>query len=61
MNTINISVQDISSVPEISQKVYKQGDTEYIIYNYNKNTEIKTSEPSCSGYQEARGGTAHLH
>jgi len=52
MNTINISVQDISSVPEISQKVYKQGDTEYIIYNYNKNTEIKTSEPSCSGYQE---------
>jgi hypothetical protein len=32
--------------------VYNQGDAEYIIYNYNKNTERKTSDLSCSGYQE---------
>jgi len=48
MNTIHISIKDKSNVPEIIQKIYKQGDIEYNIYNYKGHA--KTRDFSSTGY-----------
>ena len=37
MNTFTLSLKNKSNAPEISKKLYSQGDIEYIIYNYNNN------------------------
>lgn len=37
MSTFTISIQDKLNTTQINKKVYKQGDTEYTIYNYNNN------------------------
>lgn len=50
MNTFRISNQTKTSAPEINKKVYKQGETEYTIYNYNG--ERKPEDFSACVYNE---------
>lgn len=53
MNTINISVRNNLNAAAIIKKVYKQGDIEYNIYNYNKR-DSKSRDFSASGYTESQ-------
>ena len=50
MNTFDLSEQTKNNVSEISKKVYKQGETEYTIYNYNGS--VKTDDFSACVHNE---------
>jgi hypothetical protein len=50
MNTIYISIKNKSDAPEIIKKVYKCGDIDYNIYNYNP--DVKSRDFSAIGYPE---------
>lgn len=50
MNTFDLSVQTKNNVSEISKKVYKQGETEYTIYNYYGS--VKTDDFSACVHNE---------
>jgi hypothetical protein len=50
MTIFNICIQDTLNTPEISNKLYKQGDAEYTIYNYNKDN-TRLNDFSNSAYQ----------
>ena len=51
MNTISLSLKEKSNSAEISKKVYKQGEIEYNIYNYN-NPSSKLIDFGAAGYPD---------